>query len=152
MDATALAALTDAEKEVLRLYLETTDPKQIALRIGRSHHAVDQRLRSARGKLGVSRTLDAARQLAAAEGGATYEAEVWRSIVGRQAPDLALIRPPSEQAGIRRLIPVRGRPWLDEPVWLRLLVIAGGVVLLLVAAILCVSLGESLSRIVRHWS
>lgn len=151
-----VAALTDAEKEVLRLFLETSDPKRIGARIERSPAAVDKRLRSARAKLGVSRTADAARMLARAEGGEGYGTahEGYGTASGRPSvpvaePAFRLIEPPSERVGVlRRLFPRKGRPWNAEPASLRMVTIAAGVALLVVSAILSVSLGEAVSRIV----
>ncbi len=144
-----VAALTDAEKEVLRLFLETSDPKRIGARIERSPAAVDKRLRSARAKLGVSRTADAARMLARAEGGEGYETASGRPSVPVIGDGFPLIEPPSERVGaLRRLFPRKGRPWNAEPASLRMVAIAAGVALLVVSAILSVSLGEAVSRIV----
>lgn len=159
MQLTGVETLTEAEKEVLRLFLETSDPKDIAARIGRSPHAVDKRLRSARAKLGVSRTLDAAHRLAAfegasqgtAEGGPGYERPAGHPSVPSETLPFDLIEPPSEGVGfLRRLFPRRGRPWNAEPASSRMFAIAAGVVLLIVSAILSVSLAEALSRIVGH--
>lgn len=60
--------LTGREKEALRLWLEHKTAKQIALDLGVSHFAVEKRLKSARLKLGLTSSLDAARLLAEAEG------------------------------------------------------------------------------------
>ena len=64
----AAERLTDKEKECLRLWLGHATAKEIALRLGISHHAVEKRLKSARAKLGSSSSLEAARMLAASEG------------------------------------------------------------------------------------
>ena len=60
--------LTEKEKECLRLWLGHSTAKQIALRLGISHHAVEKRLKMARTKLGLSSSLEAARLLEAVEG------------------------------------------------------------------------------------
>jgi DNA-binding CsgD family transcriptional regulator len=62
-----LALLTDKERECLVRWLTHATAKEIALELGVSHHAVEKRLKSARQKLGVTTTLDAARMLAASE-------------------------------------------------------------------------------------
>lgn len=60
--------LTFKERECLDRWLAHATAKEIALDLGITHHAVEKRLKSARAKLGVATTLDAARLLAAAEG------------------------------------------------------------------------------------
>jgi DNA-binding CsgD family transcriptional regulator len=65
---TAVARLTPKERECLDRWLSHATAKEIALELGITHHAVEKRLKSARAKLGVTSTLDAARLLAAAEG------------------------------------------------------------------------------------
>ncbi|NIJ07821.1 DNA-binding CsgD family transcriptional regulator [Sphingomonas vulcanisoli] len=57
-------SLTDREKETLRLLLVGHDAKSIAGELGISVHTVNERLRDARRKLGVSSSREAARRLA----------------------------------------------------------------------------------------
>ncbi len=64
----AVHDLTDKEKEALRLLLAGHDAKSSARELGLSHHTVNDRLRSARRKLGVSSSREAARILGDAEG------------------------------------------------------------------------------------
>lgn len=64
----AIDRLTPKERECLDRWLSHATAKQIALELGVTHHAVEKRLKSARAKLGVTSTLEAARLLAAAEG------------------------------------------------------------------------------------
>ena len=64
----AVARLTPKERECLDRWLGHATAKQMALELGITHHAVEKRLKSARAKLGVTTTLEAARLLAAAEG------------------------------------------------------------------------------------
>lgn len=59
--------LTEREKETLRLLLVGHDAKSIARQLGLSVHTVNERLRDARRKLGVSSSREAARRLAAVE-------------------------------------------------------------------------------------
>ena len=66
--ASAIARLTERERECLRLWLEHKTAKEIALDLGISHHAVEKRLKMARTKLDVATSLEAARLLAEAEG------------------------------------------------------------------------------------
>jgi DNA-binding CsgD family transcriptional regulator len=62
-----LQALSDREKETLRLLLGGPDAKSIARSLGLSVHTVNERLRDARRKLGVASSREAARRLAKAE-------------------------------------------------------------------------------------
>jgi DNA-binding CsgD family transcriptional regulator len=64
----AVARLTPKERECLDPWLAHATAKEIALDLGITHHAVEKRLKSARAKLGVTSTLEAARLVAAAEG------------------------------------------------------------------------------------
>lgn len=71
MDPTARDArsLSQKEREVLRPLLTGHDAKSIARLLGLSVHTVNERLRDARRKLGVSSSREAARILARQEGG-----------------------------------------------------------------------------------
>lgn len=60
--------LTEREKETLRLLLVGHDAKSIAHHLGLSVHTVNERLRDARRKLGVSSSREAARRLVRLEG------------------------------------------------------------------------------------
>ena len=62
-----LTALTEKEKETLRLLLRGHDAKSSARELGLSVHTVNERLRDARRKLGVTSSREAARQLLAEE-------------------------------------------------------------------------------------
>jgi len=70
-------ALSDLEKEALRLFLVSSDQRELARRVGRSPATVEQRLARARRKLGVARTLDAALLLAEREGVSTYGTNIY---------------------------------------------------------------------------
>ena len=59
MDPRPSDALTAGEREALRLYLRTSDPKQIAALLGKIHHEIERRFKEARRKLGLNRTRDA---------------------------------------------------------------------------------------------
>lgn len=63
----AARLLTEREKEALRLLLAGHDAKSSAQHLGLSVHTINERLRDARRKLGVSSSRGAARLLAAAE-------------------------------------------------------------------------------------
>src|SRR5690606_10279974 len=60
-------ALTEREKETLRLLLAGHDAKSIARELGLSVHTINERLREARRKLGVSSSREAARLLGEAD-------------------------------------------------------------------------------------
>ena len=60
-------AVSEREKETLRLLLCGHDAKSIALTLGLSVHTVNERLREARRKLGVGSSREAARLLAQVE-------------------------------------------------------------------------------------
>jgi|CXWL01.1.fsa_nt_gi DNA-binding CsgD family transcriptional regulator len=60
-------ALSEREKDALRLLLSGHDAKSIANSLGLSIHTVNERLREARRKMGVSSSREAARLLAQAE-------------------------------------------------------------------------------------
>jgi DNA-binding CsgD family transcriptional regulator len=62
-----LEALSEREKETLRLLLEGHDAKSIARNLGLSVHTVNERLRASRRKLEVSSSREAARLLAQSE-------------------------------------------------------------------------------------
>ena len=64
----ALAALTDKEKQTLRLIVRGHDAKSVAVTLGLSVHTINERLRDARRKLAVSSSREAARMLFEAEG------------------------------------------------------------------------------------
>jgi DNA-binding CsgD family transcriptional regulator len=65
----AFQALTEKEKETLRLIVRGHDAKSTARHLGLSVHTVNERLRDARRKLGVSSSREAARLLLDWEGG-----------------------------------------------------------------------------------
>ena len=65
----ALWALTEKEKETLRLIVRGHDAKSIARSFGLSVHTINERLRDARRKMAVSSSREAARLLLQAEGG-----------------------------------------------------------------------------------
>lgn len=66
-----LWALTDKEKQTLRLIVRGHDAKSIARSLGLSVHTINERLRDARRKMTVSSSREAARMLLQAEGGGT---------------------------------------------------------------------------------
>lgn len=148
-----IASLTEAEKEVLRLVLVHSDAKLIGRAIDRSVHAVDMRLRSARRKLGVTRSLDAALMLARAEDAplaAPYEtAEVRPSVAVEAKPTPAMAG--AAEGGWSQLLPfpTKGRPWNALPPFVRLAWIAVGMVAVSISSLAIVAMAEALTRIAR---
>lgn len=65
--AIGVDALTEKEKDALRLLLRGHDAKSSARELGLSVHTVNERLRDARRKLGVTSSREAARRLLAEE-------------------------------------------------------------------------------------
>lgn len=63
-----LGALTDKEKQTLRLIVRGHDAKSTGRTLGLSVHTINERLRDARRKMGVSSSREAARLLFQAEG------------------------------------------------------------------------------------
>ena len=146
-------ALSDLEKEALRLFLISSDQKELARRIGRSPATVEQRLARARRKLGVARSLDAALLLAEREGNQTYGTAIYgESLHGEPEKSALKLWPPKDRGAAPGLsfFPTRGRPWNTLPAWARLTLIMGGMLTLLIAAVATVSLGEGISSIVRQ--
>lgn len=60
---TGLQALTEKEKETLRLLVDGHDAKSMARHLGLSVHTINERLRDARRKMSASSSREAARQL-----------------------------------------------------------------------------------------
>jgi DNA-binding CsgD family transcriptional regulator len=91
----ALARLTEREKDCLRRRLLHQTAKEMALELGVSPHAVEKRLKTARAKLGVGSSLEAARSLAALE-------EYQR--MGSQASDLAAAAPAAHKRPTKAIV------------------------------------------------
>lgn len=80
---TGLQTLTDKERQTLRLILRGHDAKSSARELGLSVHTVNERLRDARRKLGVTSSREAARRLLAEE--APSAAPVTPELLGDKA-------------------------------------------------------------------
>ncbi len=65
---TGIQALTEKEKESLRLLVDGHDAKSMARHLGLSVHTINERLRDARRKMSASSSREAARQLREIEG------------------------------------------------------------------------------------
>src|SRR3954469_22149059 len=120
MGGNPVDALSDLEKEALRLFLVSSDQKELARRIGRSPATVEQRLARARRKLGVARSLDAALLLAEHEGRGTYGTAIYgESLHGGSDAAALKLWPPKGRGAQPNLtfFPTRGRPWNSLPAW-----------------------------------
>jgi DNA-binding CsgD family transcriptional regulator len=67
-----IGRLTQRERECLRLVAQLMTSKQIALQLGISKHTVDERIESARRRIGARGRYEAARLLAAREGNGLF--------------------------------------------------------------------------------
>lgn len=72
--------LSEGMKDCLRLYYQRYEAKEIARQLGISPATVHQRLTAARKILGVSKSMEAARQLAQAEQGSLYDRVLYNGI------------------------------------------------------------------------
>lgn len=118
-----MQALTEKEKQTLRLLLTGYDAKSMARHLGLSVHTINERLRDARRKLGTSSSREAARMLRESEA---------------QAPELlgdkALGDVPVPTAAHMPLQPAEGRGKLRRVGW-----IVGGIVMTASLALLALS-------------
>jgi DNA-binding CsgD family transcriptional regulator len=103
-------ALTEKEKETLRLIVRGHDAKSTARSLGLSVHTINERLRDARRKMAVSSSREAARLLLEAEGGAAGSAdpELFGDIgIGEDAAGRRVDRKGASIVGVGR-----ARPWI----------------------------------------
>ena len=91
-------ALTEKEKQTLRLIGRGYDAKSMARHLGLSVHTVNERLRYARRKLEVSSSREAARLLLAREGDAPYSLGPREIGEAGAAPDMAANDAPDEDS------------------------------------------------------
>jgi DNA-binding CsgD family transcriptional regulator len=116
--ATNIEALSEKEKETLRLIVRGHDAKSIARHFNLSVHTVNERLRDARRKMAVSSSREAARQLLDQEG------EVPQSVgdkqFGEALPPNAVEEPVQPENGAGR----ERRPWIIAGVALMSLILA----------------------------
>lgn len=127
MEKDSIAGLTQAQREVLRLWHVRKSAKEIGRALGITHWAVNERLRSARRVLGVATSSEAAERLAQTERGEGYKPLVYEppALVG--VAGHVLFSPQAEDgepsSRASRLSAVReeqvpygtGRPWLRLP-------------------------------------
>lgn len=83
-----LLALTDGQRDCLRLVYNHMKSKDIARILGVSPHTVDQRLRIAMRTLGVTSRIEAARLLVQEESGGETTPDMYQPLI-YQAPDIA---------------------------------------------------------------
>lgn len=113
------ASLTEREKATLRLLLAGHDAKSIARTLDLSVHTVNERLRDARRKLGVSSSREAARWLAEREEDAPEKLRDMPIRVSGEAPAMA-----SSDSSQRRHHGVHRLAWLSGGMLIMSLVIA----------------------------
>ncbi|WP_338241869.1 DUF4019 domain-containing protein [Aurantiacibacter hainanensis] len=115
-------ALTEKEKDTLRLILGGHDAKSMARELELSVHTVNERLRSARRKLSVTSSKEAARLLLEEEEGSATPEFLGHKQLGEAARGSGAARMPSAKAGI-------------APAW----IVAGAIFMSLVLALLALS-------------
>ncbi len=164
-----VAKLTDAEREVLRLWSRRASAKEIAIELGITHWAVNERLRSARRRLSVADSNEAARLLAEADSG-TYNRVVYEPPAIARAEEMTpigfrerqqatavdqavrevqadyFVSPLVNRLGFRLPFPTRGETRNDLSVSERLLWIGGAALCIIIAVGTLVTIGEGLSR------
>lgn len=80
-DGAELAALTDAQRDCLRLVYQHMTSKDIARRLGVSPHTVDMRLRTAMKTLAVGSRIEAARLLVQEEAGGEVMPDAYQPLI-----------------------------------------------------------------------
>jgi DNA-binding CsgD family transcriptional regulator len=142
-----VADLTEIERETLRAFLRSSDPKALARQFGISEHTVKQRLGRARAKLGVGRTLDAAHLLARADGDSIYPSMVYTDLAHGDGARSAATDLSSDAVPSWSLLPSRDRPWNTQPGWVRLALIVAGMLAITITAVLAVDIMDTWSRL-----
>lgn len=99
-------ALTEKEKQTLRLIVRGHDAKSIARSLDLSVHTINERLRDARRKMAVSSSREAARLLLQAEGG--DPASPTPDLPGDRGIGEDATRSPMDQGSA----PIGGAPWI----------------------------------------
>lgn len=114
-------ALTEKEKQTLRLIVRGHDAKSVARSLGLSVHTINERLRDARRKMAVSSSREAARLLLEAEGGGSVspypdlfgDAEIGEDAISHRVDQ--------RTASITGVGLVRRHPWITIGVFLMML-------------------------------
>ena len=95
IEASNLLALTDAQRDCLRLVYNHMKSKDIARALGVSPHTVDMRLRTAMRTLNVTSRIEAARLLVQEELGGETTPDMYQPLI-YQAPDVAAAGDPAK--------------------------------------------------------
>lgn len=144
--------LTEVEKEALRVFLSKSEVKEAARVLNRHPSTIEQRLKRARRKLGVRRSIDAAHMLGRVEA-ALYGSPVYASsdIAAESGipPETVLAEEDSRRMALP--FPTKGRPWNDSSIWFRIIAILAGMFLATASALLAGALFEQIDRIVRQY-
>lgn len=128
----AYRALTDKEKQTLRLIAHGHDAKSSARSLGLSVHTINERLREARRKMAVSSSREAARLLLQAEGNGALPAPPQLSVhseIGEDAQRVSI-----DQEGAPRTSGVRRSPRRPLIIGVILMMLALGLSALMLAA------------------
>jgi DNA-binding CsgD family transcriptional regulator len=134
------ALLTDTQRTYLRLVHSGLTSKEIAQRLGGSHHTVNAEVAVAVRILGARGRTDAAAMLVAHDASASYEPSYDPGAIAvspiSEAPKTAGDRP--AHTGFSLPIPTAGRPFNDLTFWQRTvwIVIIAAVVALLVGGLI----------------
>ncbi|MBC7505477.1 MAG: helix-turn-helix transcriptional regulator [Sandarakinorhabdus sp.] len=94
LDSATLIALTEGQRDCLRLVYNHMKSKDIARILGLSPHTVDMRLRTAMRTLGVTSRIEAARMLVQKESGGETTPDTYQPLI-YQAPDVAVTADPA---------------------------------------------------------
>lgn len=95
-------ALTDREKQTLRLIVRGHDAKSIARELNLSVHTINERLRDARRKLAVSSSREAARMLLEVEDAPPPPDYLGDMRIGEDPPPVMTEESPAPVVGVRR--------------------------------------------------
>jgi len=124
MADTREALLTDAQRAYLRLVHAGLTSKEIAQRLGASHHTVNAQIGVAMRVLGAASRAEAAAMLAKAEAGGSYESSYEpAAIADRSEADTigGEEQAAADGRGLPLPVPTAGRPLNDLTFWQRLL-------------------------------
>jgi DNA-binding CsgD family transcriptional regulator len=94
MKSDRLAKVPQGQRDCLRLVLGHMSSKEIGRMLGISSHTVDQRLKQAMRTLGASSRVEAARMLAALEGGERHQPLVYQAADIDREPASSALPPP----------------------------------------------------------
>jgi DNA-binding CsgD family transcriptional regulator len=135
MTSARLDLLTDTQKDLLRFVQDGLTSKEIAQRLGGSHHTVNADIAAAVRLLGLRSRMQAAALLAARDAGGSYEPSYEPAAIVDGA---AMVLPPAQgkgpETGFPLPIPTSGRPTNTLTIWQKALwIFALAVILALLA-------------------